>query len=544
MGTKGEIHMNRVKLLVVCVVSALADGASAQPAGLLGMGGGPAAERRGVVVHQCIPPEDRAAIEADIARFEAEHPEVVSAVQRGTPNPYRFWPQAGTLYQDLFINNFVDLNPGSGILDWDCSDFSYNGHTGIDVDIRSFADQSIGVPLFAIDDGVVVARADGHFDMQTQWIPGAQANYVVINQPGNRQCWYYHMKNGSVAVALGQQVVAGQQIGLTGSSGISTGPHLHFESRDLPVSTVVEPWAGPCRPGLSEWAAQQPIVRSFFVRDFGFSFQSITTSPPFELPRTGQLGFSDSPHQFWIIAHNLPASSTWRVRYFRPSGAQAADFSGAFQSGANPFYRWSWWWWSWFIPEMTTTAGTWTMRLDINGVQAVLAPVEVRPARTPDFNSPPNPATPSFDPPAPTTSNVIFCRVGTSLIHDDPDYDTVRYAYSWTLNGQVLRQVTSAALSDALRRNIADLGGELVCTVTPHDGRVAGAPTSATFLIEPRCPGDVNLNGTVGLDDLAIVIERWGQVRLPYRDGDASGNGVIGLDDIAVMIQRWTIVCP
>jgi len=52
-------------------------------------------------------------------------------------------------------------------------------------------------------------------------------NYVVIAHDGQYSTLYGHMKQ--TLVTVGQEVKAGDRIGLCGSTGTSTGPHLHFE---------------------------------------------------------------------------------------------------------------------------------------------------------------------------------------------------------------------------------------------------------------------------------------------------------------------------
>ena len=62
---------------------------------------------------------------------------------------------------------------------------------------------------------------------------------------------------------------------------------------------------------------------------------------------------------------------------------------------------------------------------------------------------------------------------------EDPDFEIVRYRYRWTSGGRLVRQVTSAALSDVLRNNAARPGEALTCEVTPSDGRLRGPSASA-----------------------------------------------------------------
>ena len=52
---------------------------------------------------------------------------------------------------------------------------------------------------------------------------------VIVAHPSGYETWYAHLSRFNVS--KGQQVKRGEQIGLRGSTGLSTGPHLHFEVR-------------------------------------------------------------------------------------------------------------------------------------------------------------------------------------------------------------------------------------------------------------------------------------------------------------------------
>lgn len=91
-----------------------------------------------------------------------------------------------------------------------------HGYNGIDIAIP------IGTKVIASADGVVVvARGYG-------W-NGGYGQYVVIAHPNGTQTVYAHLSQ--VSVSTGVQVIQGQQIGLSGNTGRSTGAHLHFEVR-------------------------------------------------------------------------------------------------------------------------------------------------------------------------------------------------------------------------------------------------------------------------------------------------------------------------
>jgi hypothetical protein len=76
--------------------------------------------------------------------------------------------------------------------------------------------------------------------------------------------------------------------------------------------------------------------------------------------------------------------------------------------------------------------------------------------------------------------DVVQCRVSTSLVTEDPDYDIVRYRYRWTVDGKLVRGVQSAALSDVLRKGLAVPGKVVRCSVTSSDGRRSGPTATAS----------------------------------------------------------------
>ena len=86
-------------------------------------------------------------------------------------------------------------------------------HTGLD-----FAAPS-GTPIFAVATGRITA---------TGWA-GSYGNRTVETLPDGTELWYAHQS--AIEVRVGQQVVGGQTIGAVGSTGNTTGPHVHLEVR-------------------------------------------------------------------------------------------------------------------------------------------------------------------------------------------------------------------------------------------------------------------------------------------------------------------------
>ncbi|MFJ8776461.1 M23 family metallopeptidase [Streptomyces microflavus] len=94
--------------------------------------------------------------------------------------------------------------------------WSSGSHSGVDFMAAS------GSSVVAVGAGTVVEAGWG----------GAYGNNIVLRMTDGTYTQYGHLS--SIGVSVGQSVTSGRQIGLSGSTGNSTGPHLHFEARTTP----------------------------------------------------------------------------------------------------------------------------------------------------------------------------------------------------------------------------------------------------------------------------------------------------------------------
>ncbi len=86
---------------------------------------------------------------------------------------------------------------------------------------------AIGAPIYAANDGVVITANTSAGQGTMYGGGGSYGNYIDIQHPDGMITRYAHLQY--VDVSVGQTVSRGQQIGRCGSTGSSTGPHLHFE---------------------------------------------------------------------------------------------------------------------------------------------------------------------------------------------------------------------------------------------------------------------------------------------------------------------------
>jgi murein DD-endopeptidase MepM/ murein hydrolase activator NlpD len=130
------------------------------------------------------------------------------------------WPIAGARITQPFGPSQLLLEPPMGQYP--------HFHTGIDIAAQ------LGTPVTAAADGVVVAVANTQV---------GYGNYVIVAHGGGIMTLYGHLLEGDVRV--GDHVARGQRVGLEGTSGMSTGPHLHFELRVNEQVTDPMPYLPP-----------------------------------------------------------------------------------------------------------------------------------------------------------------------------------------------------------------------------------------------------------------------------------------------------------
>ncbi|MGZ8782368.1 MAG: M23 family metallopeptidase [Gaiellaceae bacterium] len=388
-----------------------------------------------------------------------------------------FYPQAGVIGQDLYVTNFVDLDEGPGVRDHACGGHSYDGHSGIDSMIRSFREVRIGVPVFAALDGRVLSVQQG-VGGDFNWGPTVSNfdNHVILDHGGDQQSVYGHLAGRSITVKKGQWVEAGTQIGRTASSGNSSWPHLHFTVRQS--FAPYEPFTGACGT-TSGWTRQPALREEPWVADVALSakpFAGKADLPHDEAVRTGTFVRGVRFVNVRVEVRNVAAAGVGRLSIRRPDGTVA--YAGALTASGSRAG-----WAKRRLKLSLAQVGRWSLSYELGGKVVAAAPFDVVATQKRVVNRPPSAVAASLDPAAPRAGEVVVCKVATSLVTEDPDFEIVRYVYRWTSRGRVLRQVTSAALSDAIRRNAARPGETLTCTVTPSDGKLRGpiASVSATL---------------------------------------------------------------
>ncbi|MBO9663181.1 peptidoglycan DD-metalloendopeptidase family protein [Dokdonella sp.] len=278
------------------------------------------------------------------------------------------------------ISNFVDLNPAAGqLLDWSCGARTYDGHAGIDIFLTPFSwlmmDQG-AVDIVAAAPGTIIGKTDGNDDRSCPDHYSADWNAVYVQHADGSVAWYGHMKKFSqTAKPVGAAVATGEFLGKVGSSGFSTGPHLHFENHSAVSGyAILEPYQGGCNTSASLWAQQRPYndsaINKIAVHDAEPDFHGENCPDPVdETPHTsdhyqpGQLGYFAAYYRDQLG----PQATTYAI--LRPDGSVQETWVSKpydFFPGRD-YYASSYWYWGKTIP-VDAPFGAWRWSATYEGV--------------------------------------------------------------------------------------------------------------------------------------------------------------------------------
>jgi murein DD-endopeptidase MepM/ murein hydrolase activator NlpD len=279
-----------------------------------------------------------------------------------------------TDYAGFYVSAFSDHNSASSaFFDYNNGTRTYDTHRGTDIALWPFNWNKVDA-----GDVQVVAAADGTLLNREEKTPvdhncGSSSdptlgNYIVLLHADGRITIYGHMKyNSLTAKSVGQSVVKGEYLGTVGSSGNSSGPHVHFEVRSSANggnTSWLDPFTGPGNPIPSSWNSQPAYYDS--------AINKIATSTAFPVSTNCQPtvtniqdSFSTAPHIAFQVHYRayqglLPTVLT----IYDPTSAVYETWS--YTDNATPFASAASRYWSRDFPA-SVPSGTWRFEAVYNG---------------------------------------------------------------------------------------------------------------------------------------------------------------------------------
>lgn len=287
----------------------------------------------------CLPAADREIMKEEIAQNRAKLVERgILSERAGGGNPVTFehplkMAASSDWHAGWAVSNFVDHDTSAALLDFDCNQRTYDGHQGTDYAIWPFSFHLMYndlVEIVAGAPGIIVWKNDGSFDENCEWPVFAVWNAVFVEHIDGTTALYGHMKEGSLTNKnVGDSVVTGEFLGIVGSSGYSTGPHLHFEYWD-PDTNWIDPYMGTCNSTdtVSAWTEQRPYwnkrINTMTVHD---SVPTTWACPGAEERTHFDYDFhpGDSVYGFIWVA-NVQFTDTFYTTVNRPDGSLFTDY--------------------------------------------------------------------------------------------------------------------------------------------------------------------------------------------------------------------------
>lgn len=243
-----------------------------------------------------------------------------------------------TLGNDCFVLLYPDRDPGPEAVDFGCGRMTYDDHKGTDFAIPDEQVMAEGVKVKAAAAGTVLRTRNNIRDhriqdqTQTDAVEGMECgNGVVIEHDENWQTQYCHLRKGSVLVQPGDKVKEGTPLGLVGTSGKASFPHVHLSVRYQ--DRVVDPFVGPEAPSGCQgsksplWKTALPYQSTGLIRA-GFATQLPELEQLWDGEFKDQVLPVDSPALvFWVHTYGMLKGDQERLQLRDPQGNIVAQFN-------------------------------------------------------------------------------------------------------------------------------------------------------------------------------------------------------------------------
>ncbi len=292
------------------------------------------------------------------------------------------------------ISAFVDHNSNfpASLEDYNCGTRTFDSssgfnHSGTDIFLWPFGWSMMEegrVDVVSAADGIVIGKLDGNYDGNCSGQDTTSWNAIYIRHDDGSVAWYGHLKTNSLTTApIGGVIQQGEYLGKVGSSGASSGPHLHFEVyEDEVLMNLIDPFAGNCNNlnTISSWADQKPYYDSGINRISTHHALPFFPSCPMPEIKNEENNFCDGDQVFFLVfLRDLLFGQTIYHQLIKPDGTTFTNWETTYQAGDH--LAASWYFEYAVIPE-DADIGPWKYRVDFLGTTAfhtfnVCAPVDI-----------------------------------------------------------------------------------------------------------------------------------------------------------------------
>jgi len=293
------------------------------------------------------------------------------------------WPlRAASSYKGFdysTISNYVDHNLAfpNQVKDYNCSDRTYDSASGYNHAGTDFAlwpmpwelMEKNAVEVVAAARGVIIDKQDGNFDKSCTLTNAEPWNAVYIMHADSSVAWYGHLKKNSLTNrSIGSMLERGEFLGIVGSSGASSAPHLHFELHDK-FGNIIDPFAGNCNGSIEDtrWLEQRayndPSINLLAVSK-NLPEDSECSEPELLEDTTAFCG----SNQLYFISflRDQQRGQILKHSIIQPDNTIFEQWASSIPETQADYFAASFMYQSFFLPDQAA-AGTWTYSVDFLG---------------------------------------------------------------------------------------------------------------------------------------------------------------------------------